>query len=127
MDIAGYLLTGATAAAVVKLIDNLLQWFLARKAKREDKAAAKKEENEKSAEQRIKDMEQSLNAAVEGLKYILLDRIRYLGCAYLKDGEVSFEDRRLLNMMHGVYHNGLGGNGDLDNLMEEVNDLPLKQ
>jgi hypothetical protein len=127
MDIAGYLLTGATAAAVVKLIDNLLQWFLTRKAKREDKEAAKKEENEKSAEQRIKDMEQSLNAVVEGQKYILLDRIRYLGCTYLKDGEVSFEDRRLLNMMHGVYHNGLGGNGDLDNLMEEVNDLPLKQ
>jgi hypothetical protein len=126
MDYIGYLLTGASAAAVIKLIDNLLQWLLARKAKKEDKAEAKAEETEKSAEQRIKDMEQSLNAVVEGQRYILLDRIRYLGCAYLKNGEVSFDDRRLLNMMHGVYHNGLGGNGDLNTLMEEVNDLPLK-
>jgi hypothetical protein len=96
------------------------------KSKRDDKAAAKEEENKKSTEQRIKNIEQNLNAVVEGQKYILLDRIRYLGCAYLKDGEVSFDDRRLLNMMHGVYHDGLGGNGDLDTLMEEVNDLPLK-
>lgn len=126
MEILGYLLTGTAAAAAVKLIDNLLQWHLNRKSKKEDKLEDKLEEKEEASGQRIKDMEQSLNAVVEGQRYILLDRIRSLGCAYLKNGEVSFDDRRLLNMMHGVYHNGLGGNGDLNTLMEEVNDLPLK-
>lgn len=39
---------------------------------------------------------------------------------------IDFDDRRRLNDMHSCYHNGLGGNGDLDTLMEEVNSLPLK-
>lgn len=127
MEVLGYLLTGASAAAVVKLIDNLLQWVLARKAKKEDKQEAKEEDLKKSNEERIRGIEKKVDAITEGQKYLLLDRIRYLGCVYIREESVSFDDRRLLNQMHGVYHNGLGGNGDLDALMEEVNDLPLKQ
>nr|DAJ45489.1 MAG TPA: hypothetical protein [Caudoviricetes sp.] len=29
--------------------------------------------------------------------------------------------------MHSVYHSGLGGNGDFDDLMEEFNELPIKR
>lgn len=61
------------------------------------------------------------------LKWVIYDRIRHLGQTFIADGEVSFDDRRILNEMHNCYHNGLGGNGDLDNLMREVNDLPLAQ
>ncbi len=50
----------------------------------------------------------------------------YLGQAYIAESEIDFDDRRILNDMHRSYHNGLGGNGDLDKLMEAVNDLPLK-
>ena len=32
----------------------------------------------------------------------------------------------VLNEMHKSYHDGLGGNGDLDVLMHAVNTLPLK-
>ena len=60
------------------------------------------------------------------LKWVLYDRIRYLGQAYIHDGKVDFDDRRILHEMHQCYHNGLGGNGDLDSLMNEVNKLPLK-
>lgn len=67
------------------------------------------------------------NALRKALMYVILDRIRYLGQVYIKDHEVDFDDRRLLNEMHDVYHNELGGNGDLDTLMREVNGLPLKQ
>ena len=28
--------------------------------------------------------------------------------------------------MHQVYHTGLGGNGDLDTLMERVDQLPVR-
>lgn len=62
----------------------------------------------------------------KALMYVILDRIRYLGQVYIKDGAIDFDDRRLLHEMHDVYHNGLGGNGDLDALMDEVNHLPLK-
>lgn len=65
-------------------------------------------------------------ALKDGLKWVLYDRIRFLGQHYIAAGSVDFDDRRILNEMHSCYHNGLGGNGDLDNLMSEVNKLPLK-
>ncbi|MDL2273970.1 hypothetical protein LJC34_05470 [Oscillospiraceae bacterium OttesenSCG-928-G22] len=58
-----------------------------------------------------------------GMMTILFDRIRYLGNAYLEDGAVDFDDRRNLHKMHEVYKQ-LGGNGDLNVLMDEVNKLP---
>ena len=61
-----------------------------------------------------------------GLKWVIYDRIRYLGQTYIAAKSIDFDDRRILNEMHKCYHDGLGGNGDLDNLMKEVNSLPLK-
>ena len=68
-----------------------------------------------------------IQAIKDGLKWVLYDRIRFLGQHYIADGSVDFDDRRILNQMHVVYHGGLNGNGDLDNIMTEVNRLPLKQ
>jgi len=65
-------------------------------------------------------------ALKSGLKWVLYDRIRYLGQAYIAAKKIDFDDRRILNEMHKCYHQGLGGNGDLDNLMKEVNSMPLK-
>ena len=69
----------------------------------------------------------SRSSTVHATRAALLDRIQHLGQAYISDGEVDFDDRRRLNNMHSVYHSGLGGNGDLDVLMREVNALPLKK
>lgn len=119
--------TGVTGAAVIKLIDNVVQWCLQRKAAKEDLV----EENGREELQKIKDwekdMEDKVNALVNADKYILFDRIRYLGQKYVADDEVDFDDRRILSQMHEVYHNELGGNGDLDELMKAVNALPLKK
>lgn len=67
-----------------------------------------------------------LKAIKDGLKWVMYDRIRHLGMAYIMDGAVDFDDRRILNEMHKSYHDGLGGNGDLDKLIESVCELPLK-
>lgn len=67
-----------------------------------------------------------IDALKTGLKWVIYDRIRYLGQTYISAKKIDFDDRRILNEMHKCYHNGLGGNGDLDNLMNEVNALPLK-
>ena len=72
-------------------------------------------------------MEDKVNALVNADKYIMFDRIRYLGQKYVAEKEVDFDDRRILNQMHDVYHNELGGNGDLKELMDAVNALPLKK
>lgn len=71
--------------------------------------------------------EAAIEALRTGLKWVLYDRIRHLGQHYISVGTVDFDDRRILNEMHQSYHDGLGGNGDLDTLMGEVNRLPLRQ
>ena len=70
--------------------------------------------------------DKDIEALKAGQKWMLYDRIRFLGLRYISDGTVDFDDRRILTEMHKCYHDGLGGNGDLDNLMNEVNHLPLK-
>lgn len=70
--------------------------------------------------------DKDLEALKAGLKWVIYDRIRFLGHQYTNAGNVDFDDRRILNEMHKCYHDGLGGNGDLDNLMRAVNELPLK-
>ena len=66
------------------------------------------------------DSEDAKDAALrQGMKLLLADKLQYLGLKYIEEGE-------MLNEMHSTYHNGLGGNGDFDGLMKEVNDLPLK-
>lgn len=112
-------LTGGFAVSIVNLVRDIIMWKKNRKAQKEDK-------EEQKIEERLKAIENITSTLASANKYILYDRIRFLGQAYIKDGEIDFDDRRILNDMHAVYHNGLGGNGDLDNLMKAVNALPLK-
>ena len=122
--------SGGVAAAAIKVFGDGLLWRRNRKAQKEDKAEQRKEDAEKQAalhtEDRLQAIEEKTDAQSEALMYILFDRIRYLARAYIADGAVDFDDRRILNGMHRSYHVGLGGNGDLDQLMAEVNKLPLK-
>lgn len=124
------ILSGGIGAAVVKLIGDGISWKRERKAAKEDKAEQRQEEAEKQAalhtEERLKVIEEKTDAQSEALKFILYDRIRYLALAYIADGQIDFDDRRILKDMHRSYHHGLGGNGDLDLLMSEVDRLPLK-
>lgn len=120
-------ITGVTGAAVIKLIDNVVQWKLQRKAAKEDRTLDDDRAEIKKIKQWEKDMEDKVNALINADRYIMFDRIRYLGQKYVAEKEVDFDDRRILNQMHDVYHDELGGNGDLDKLMKAVNTLPLKQ
>lgn len=110
---------GAAGAAIINGINERKMHKLTRQDAKEDKEAL-------DTEKRLKAIEAKTDAQSEALKFILYDRIRYLGQAYISESEIDFDDRRILNDMHRSYHNGLGGNGDLDKLMEAVNDLPLK-
>lgn len=129
-DVLIVILSGGVGAAVVKLLGDKFAWRRERKAVKEDRAEKKKDDAEAQAklktEERLKTIEAKTDAQSEALKFILYDRIRYLALAYIADKEIDFDDRRILNDMHRSYHTGLGGNGDLDVLMREVNNLPLK-
>ena len=120
------LLSGAAGAALIKLVDGLIQFFLARKAKKEDKAEEKAERQAEEKEKELEALKKELEAVKAGMSAMMLDRIQYLCKTYIKEGSVDFDDRRRLHLMHKGYH-AVGGNGDLDILMQAVDELQLKE
>ena len=106
--IIGGLLGGSAVAALINQIGEGIRQKRKRKYEKDDGES------------------DDIAALKSGLKWVLYDRIRYLGQAYIAAKKIDFDDRRILNEMHKCYHQGLGGNGDLDNLMKEVNSMPLK-
>ena len=111
------LLSGGVAAAAMKTLDGVIMWHLNRKAAKEDRDADKQAADEQQEKDTTKRLQDDLASLRVGERVILHDRIKYLG---------DFDDRQDLIDMHGVYHNALGGNGNLDKLMEEVMELPVK-
>lgn len=61
----------------------------------------------------------------KALRYLMLYIIQERCKQYIREGVISLEDRRALHHWHDLYHNGLGGNGDADTLMEQVDQLGL--
>jgi len=133
---------GAGGLAIINIVQERWKWKQERKAKKEDRAEEKtdqlgeisrkldkyvKEQTEfnQQAEKRFQEMEKKDTNQTSALKYVLLDRILYIGQSYIKHGSVSFDDRRRLREMHTSYEE-LGGNGDADDVMREVGNLPLK-
>lgn len=138
------LLSGGVVVAVVEGVREWLSWRRNRKAKQEDReleqgdvtkqlqtTVKKLEAEEKRIAEEDKkhfdSIENDIRALKDGVKFILLDRILYLGEKYVERGEISLEEKMLLKKMHKVYHKGLNGNGDADVIMEAIDELPLKQ
>lgn len=129
-DILLALLGGGVAVAVIEAIKEAFVWRRNRKAqmedRAEDKADMKTEERIKALEADVSDIKTMMASLVESQKNVLFDRIQYLCRRYISEGEIDFDDRRGLNALHHSYHDGLGGNGDLDALMDSARALPLK-
>ena len=66
-----------------------------------------------------------IDALVEAQTVIMIDRVRFLGRSYIKDGEISLSDKENLRGMYRAYK-ALGGNGHLETVMEEVEELDVK-
>lgn len=65
------------------------------------------------------------DARSKALRYIMLYIIQERAKQHIKDGCITMEERRSLHHWHNLYHDGLGGNGDADALMAQVDHLPL--
>lgn len=65
------------------------------------------------------------DARGKALRYIMLYIIQERAKQHIKDQSITLEERRSLHHWHDLYHNGLGGNGDADALMAQVDKLPL--
>ena len=113
MGILISILPGGAGAAEIEGVREAISWRRNRKASREDKAEEKQEYEQRQAdlktEARLSSIEKKMDAQNEAMKYVLYDRIRFLGQAYIDAGEIDFDDRRILNNMHHSYHFGLLG------------------
>lgn len=65
-----------------------------------------------------------LDAVVDGVKVLTVDRVRYLGKCYIDDQSITLDDREALEDMYRAYK-ALGGNGHLETVMSEVRHLPV--
>ncbi len=120
------LLSGGVAAGLVKIAESFMTWKLNRKATKEDRAEAQKDEREKAQLKAIEQLERDVASLRIGERAIFRDRIKYLGKGFLTAGRIDLEDRQDLVDMHSIYHDELGGNGNLDGLMSEIMKLPIK-
>lgn len=123
MDILLELLKSAFGAALLAGFFGIWQWRLTRKAQKEDKAADTKSANCAARGAEIKQLQDTVNALIVADRTILYDRIKHLAKSYIKRGWISVEEYEDLKRMHKVYHDELGGNGFLDDIMKEVNKL----
>lgn len=63
---------------------------------------------------------------IKALRYLMLYVIEERGKELIALGYATFEQRRRLRHWHDLYHKGLNGNGDADQLMDKVNALPYE-
>ena len=66
------------------------------------------------------------SAVVEAGKVLRVDRVRHRDNRYIQEGSVKLSDKETLQEMHRAYK-ALGGNGHLNTVMEEVDELPIRK
>lgn len=75
----------------------------------------------RSAEKRRKETGES-----QGMRWLLQDRLEHLARHHLEDGSITYEELKNWNKGHYIYHDLLGGNGDLNNLKAALEKLYQK-
>jgi hypothetical protein len=117
------LLKSAFGAALLAGFFGIWQWRLNRKAQKEDRAAGSKAASCAQRGEEIKTLQQTVNSLIVADRTILYDRIKHLAKSYIKRGWITIEEYEDLKRMHKVYHNELNGNGFLDAIMADVDEL----
>ena len=123
MEIIMDLLKSAFGAGIVAGLFGIWQWRLNRKAQTEDKAADAKIVNCAARGAEITQLQDTVDALVVANRMMLYDRIKHLAKTYIKRGYITVEEYEDLKRMHKVYHNEMNGNGFLDGLMNEIEEL----
>ena len=62
----------------------------------------------------------------QGMRWLLQDRLEHLAKHYLERGVISYDELQNWNKGHHIYHDLLGGNGDLNILKSSLTNLYQK-
>lgn len=66
-----------------------------------------------------------MDAQTGALKVLMIDRVKHLAKEYFKQGYITLEDKDTIKDMYNAYKK-LGGNGQLNNTMEEIDKLEVR-
>lgn len=94
-------LIGGMGAGIIGLIQAVVLYKMKRKDDKADKA----------------------EVITKALRYVMLYIIQERCKDHIEEGKITLEERRALRHWHDLYHDGLGGNGDADILMAQVDKL----
>lgn len=119
-DVLLAILGGSAGAAFIAGAYSLVQWFLNRKAQKEDRAADRQLADCAARGRELEHLGKRFDALLSATKYLMYDRIRHLCETYIARGEITVTELKVLTDMHTCYHDELDGNGFLDELMEAV-------
>lgn len=136
------ILSSTLAAAVVTSAKDI---FLAKRKRKDSKEDKEEDRNEKlirymerqgQTDKKLEEIVSELHDhiatnntlmsnVIKSNKLIMLDRIKYIASGCIKAGKIKYEDRKMLHDMWDEYHNAWNGNGDLNLIMEAIDELPL--
>ena len=115
-------LIAASSGAITAIANSRIE---ARKKKREkDDSTAKILAKLDELETKINGLEARLGGLERAQKITMHERIKRLAAKYCENGQISYSDYEIIKQMHEIYHNDLHGNGFLDAVMEDVDNLP---
>lgn len=108
-------LIAASSGSITALVNSRIE---ARKKKRE------KDDNTEKILKKLDEMEAKISGLERAQRITMHERIKRLAAKYCEAGQISFADYEIIKQMHEIYHNDLHGNGFLDAVMEDVDNLP---
>lgn len=62
----------------------------------------------------------------QGIRWLMQDRLEHVALAYMAKGTITHDEWKNWNKGHYIYHELLGGNGDLDPLKEALCKMDAK-
>ena len=127
MDWVKSILGSAVIAAALAGIAKLVEAWMAHKSGTKRERLQSMEGKIGSNSDGISRNASDIDALKSALRVLLHDRMKQLIQSHVAEGAVAYGDRGDLIEMHGIYHDKLGGNGNLDALMEALMGLEIKK
>ena len=115
---------GATGAAIIKLIDNVVQWFLTRKDKKDAAKAKQKSDTMIALEAYIEHADKQFALICDCVAILAIEQLTWTCKQAIHNKQISLGDRQRIHAMYTKAH-AIGVNGDLTDLLTIVDELPL--
>lgn len=115
---------GATGAAIIKLIDNVVQWFLTRKDKKDAAKTKQKSDTMVALESHIVHADDQFKLISDCVAILAIEQLTWTCKQAIHNKQISLGDRQRIHAMYTKAH-AIGVNGDLTDLLTLIDELPL--